>query len=240
MKTPEQLLLNKIRKKFNKGTTDFGMLEDGDRILIGLSGGKDSLCLLQFLAERSRIFKPNISIEALHVRMENIQYESDASYLEEFARSHGVPLHIITTSFDEEGLRDKPACFLCSWYRRKALFRFALDNGFNKIALGHHMDDILHTTLLNLFYEGTFSTMPAVMRMEKMPLTIIRPLCLVHEADIAQLAQLLDYHKQNKTCPYEKASRREDMRQTYEQMEKANPEMRYSILRALQKEGKLT
>lgn len=70
MKTPEQLLLNKIRKKFNKGTTDFGMLEDGDRILIGLSGGKDSLCLLQFLAERSRIFKPNISIEALHVRME--------------------------------------------------------------------------------------------------------------------------------------------------------------------------
>lgn len=115
MKTPEQLLLNKIRKKFNKGTTDFGMLEDGDRILIGLSGGKDSLCLLQFLAERSRIFKPNISIEALHVRMENIQYESDASYLEEFARSHGVPLHIITTSFDEEGLRDKPACFLCSW-----------------------------------------------------------------------------------------------------------------------------
>ena len=96
MKTPEQLLLNKIRKKFNKGTTDFGMLEDGDRILIGLSGGKDSLCLLQFLAERSRIFKPNISIEALHVRMENIQYESDASYLEEFARSHGVPLHIIT------------------------------------------------------------------------------------------------------------------------------------------------
>lgn len=90
MKTPEQILLNKIRKKFNKGTTDFGMLEDGDRILIGLSGGKDSLCLLQFLAERSRIFKPNISIEALHVRMENIQYESDASYLEEFARSHGV------------------------------------------------------------------------------------------------------------------------------------------------------
>ena len=83
MKTPEQLLLNKIRKKFNKGTTEFGMFEDGDRILIGLSGGKDSLCLLQFLAERSRIFKPNISIEALHVRMENIQYESDASYLEE-------------------------------------------------------------------------------------------------------------------------------------------------------------
>ena len=102
------------------------------------------------------------------------------------------------------------------------------------------MDDIIHTTLLNLFYEGTFSTMPAVMRMEKMPLTIIRPLCLVHEVDIAKLAQLLDYHKQNKTCPYEKASKREDMRQTYEQMEKANPEMRYSIWRALQKEGKLT
>ena len=239
MKTPEQLLLNKIRKKFNKGTTDFGMLEDGDRILIGLSGGKDSLCLLQFLAERSRIFKPNISIEALHVRMENIQYESDASYLEEFARSHGVPLHIITTSFDEEGLRDKPACFLCSWYRRKALFRFALDNGFNKIALGHHMDDIIHTAMLNQFFQGSFSTMPAVMQMEKMPLTIIRPLCLEKESDIKEYAELCGYEKQIKLCPYEKVSNRTDMQRIFDEIERINPEARYSIWHALEKDGKI-
>ena len=143
--------------------------------------------------------------------MKNIHYESDTSYLERFANEHGVRLHVITTEFDDTNKTDKPACFLCSWHRRKALFRFAQDFNFNKIALGHHMDDIIHTAMLNQFFQGSFSTMPAVMQMTKMPLTIIRPLCLLKESDIKEYVSLCSYEKQLKNCPYEKVSNRTDM-----------------------------
>ena len=191
------------------------------------------------LARRQRIFKPQIEVEAVHVRMKNIHYESDTSYLEQFANEHGVKLHIITTEFDETTKSDKPTCFLCSWHRRKALFRFAQEAGFNKIALGHHMDDIIHTAMLNQFFQGSFSTMPAVMQMTKMPLTIIRPLCLVKESDIKEYANLRSYEKQLKNCPYEKVSNRTDMRRVFEEIERINPEARYSIWHALEKDGKI-
>lgn len=89
-KTPEQILYHKLYKRFQKALTDFSMLSEGDRILIGLSGGKDSLCLLEMLAQRQRIYKPRIEVEAVHVRMANVSYESDTSYLESFAKEPGV------------------------------------------------------------------------------------------------------------------------------------------------------
>lgn len=239
MRTREQILNYQLYKQFQKALTEYSMLADGDRILVGLSGGKDSLCLLEMLARRQRIFKPRIEVEAVHVRMKNIHYESDTSYLERFANEHGVRLHVITTEFDDTNKTDKPACFLCSWHRRKALFRFAQDFNFNKIALGHHMDDIIHTAMLNQFFQGSFSTMPAVMQMTKMPLTIIRPLCLVKESDIKEYADLRSYEKQLKTCPYEKVSNRTDMRRVFEEIESINPEARYSIWHALEKERKI-
>ena len=239
MRTREQILNHHLYKQFQKALTDYSMLADGDRILIGLSGGKDSLCLLEMLARRQRIFKPKIEVEAVHVRMKNIHYESDTSYLERFASEHGVKLHIINTEFDDTKKSDKPACFLCSWHRRKALFHYAQEADFNKIALGHHMDDIIHTAMLNQFYQGSFSTMPTVMQMDKMPLTIIRPLCLIKESNIQEYAELCRYEKQIKTCPYEKQSNRTDMRRVFEEIEHINPEARYSIWHALEKEGKL-
>ena len=213
MRTREQILNHQLYKQFQKALTDYSMLADGDRILIGLSGGKDSLCLLEMLARRQRIFKPKIEVEAVHVRMKNIHYELDTSYLERFASEHGVKLHIINTEFDDTKKSDKPACVLCSWHRRKALF--------------------------HQFYQGSFSTMPAVMQMDKMPLTIIRPLCLIKESNIQEYAELCRYEKQIKTCPYEKESNRTDMRRVFEEIEHINPEARYSIWHALEKEGKL-
>lgn len=239
MRTREQFLNHQLYKQFQKALTDYSMLADGDRILIGLSGGKDSLCLLEMLARRQRILKPKIEVEAVHVRMKNIHYESDTSYLERFASEDGVKLHIINTEFDDTKKSDKPACLLCSWHRRKAFFRFAQEYHFNKIALGHHMDDIIHTAMLNQFYQGSFSTMPAVIQMDKMPLTIIRPLCLIKESDIKEYTELCRYEKQIKTCPYEKESNRTDMRRVFEEIELINPEARYSIWHALKKEGKL-
>lgn len=243
----------------------YHLIEDDDRILVGLSGGKDSLLLTELLAKRAKIDHPRFTVEALHVRMENIHYETDTSYLQQFCDDLGITLHVRTTRFEtiENGKlkmesnertveqssvfnlqssikrKQKQPCFLCSWNRRKELFNLAQVLGCNKIALGHHQDDLIHTALMNLCFQSRFATMPALLKMRKMPLSIIRPLCLIPEADIKAYAERQGYQKQQKLCPYESNSHRTDIRQIYEQLEQMNPEVRYSIWSALETEDKL-
>ena len=174
--------------------------------MVGLSGGKDSLLLLELLGQQARIFKPAIKIEACHIRMENVKYETDTNYLQRFCDEWQVPLHIITTKFDDSIETNKPKCFLCSWYRRKALFKIAQEHNCNKIALGHHQDDIIDTCMMNLFYQGRFETTPPLYKMDKMALSLIRPLCLMREDDIRAYAEMAEYEKQVKLCPYESSS----------------------------------
>lgn len=235
----KQKLDKRVMSRLQKAIYKYGLIEDNDHILIGLSGGKDSLCLVDLLSRRMKILKPRFTVEALHIRMENIKYESDTTYLKEFCESRGVKFHMITTNFDASTDTRKSPCFLCSWNRRKKMFNLAQELGFNKIALGHHQDDIIHTTMMNLFFQGSFSTMPVKLKMRKMPLTIIRPLCLEQEEDMRSYATQNNYQKQVKLCPYEKESHRQDMKQLFEQVERLNPESRYSVWNALETEKKL-
>lgn len=235
----EQKLEKRIVSRFQKAVYDYKLIEDGDRILVGLSGGKDSLCLLDLLASRMKIRKPEFSVEALHIRMANIKYESDLSYLRDFSESRGVKFHSVVTCFDSSTDNRKSPCFLCSWNRRKQMFIKAQELGCNKIALGHHMDDIIHTAMMNVFFQGGFSTMPVRLKMRKMPLTIVRPLCLEIETDLLAYAQQKDFRKQVKLCPYETDSHRSDMKELFERVEAMNGEARYSIWNALEKENKL-
>ena len=217
----------------------YHLIDDGDRVLVALSGGKDSLCLLDLLAQRQRIFMPRFSIEAIHIRMDNIAYETDTNYLEDFCRQRNVNLHVVNTSFDASTDKRKSPCFLCSWNRRKMMFNLAQEIGCNKIALGHHMDDLIHTALMNECFQGRFDTMPVFLQMKKMPLALIRPLCLCHESYIKAYAEQQGYQKQRKLCPYEKDSYRTDIQQIFHQMESLNPEARYSIWNALERDAKL-
>ncbi len=238
--TDEERLERRITGRLNKAIHDFGLIEEGDRILAGLSGGKDSLCLVDLLSRRRRVSKPAFSVEAIHVRMENVRYESDASYLESFCLERGVPLHTVTTSFDPDGGKCKSPCFPCSWNRRKQFFTKAQELGCNKIALGHHRDDIIHTTMMNLFFHGSFSTMPLRLRLRKMPITMIRPLGMVDEADLARYAALKGYVGQVRLCPHERETFRDAMRETFRRIESMTPEARHAVWRALEREGKLT
>ena len=232
-------------KTFNRALGQYQLIDEGDDILVGLSGGKDSLCLLELLARRRHILKPRFTVQALHVRMENIHYETSTDYLQAFCHRLDVPLHIVTTFFSptppDSGptSHPKPPCFLCSWQRRKQLFNMAQQLGCTKIALGHHQDDLLHTALMNLTFQGQFATMRARLAMRKMPLTIIRPLCLCHEEDIRQYAEAHHYEKQLKLCPYEHDTHRTTAAHLFAQMEHLNPEARQSLFRALTTEGKI-
>jgi tRNA(Ile)-lysidine synthase TilS/MesJ len=227
--TEEDILIRRINTRFNKGVVQYRLIDDGDKILVGLSGGKDSMALLELLALRSRIHKPKFSVVAVHVSMANIPYQADLSYLKEYAEGLGVPFIHYETSFDPSTDTRKSPCFLCSWNRRKALFTVAKEQGCNKIALGHHMDDILETLLMNITFQGAFSTMPPQLRMNKFDMTIIRPMCLVHEKDLEEMAQIRGYKKQIKNCPYETQSNRTDMKGILKQLETLNPEARYSL-----------
>ena len=125
--TEEEKTIRRIEKRFNKGIVQYGLIEEGDKVLVGLSGGKDSLALVELLGKRSRIFKPRFSVVAVHVVMKNIPYQSDLDYLRAHAESYGVPLVVYETSFDPSTDTRKSPCFLCSWNRRKALFTVAKD-----------------------------------------------------------------------------------------------------------------
>ena len=228
-KTDADRLLHRIERRCVKGMVTYGWLEDGDKVLVGLSGGKDSMALLELLSRRSRIFHPRFELLAAHVQMRYIGYRSDVDYLRDFAGSLGVQLVTSEVEFDASADKRKSPCFLCSWNRRKALFTLAQEHGCNKIALGHHMDDILETLLMNMTFQGAFSSMPPKLVMRKFRMTIIRPLCLVPEVELEELAALRGYRKQDKACPYETHSHRAEMKDILHRLEAMNPEARYSL-----------
>lgn len=227
--TEKDILLKQIRARFNKASKEYALLQDNDCILIGLSGGKDSLMLLKLLAERSRIYKPRIKVKAAHIQMSNIPYKSDIGFLQRFCDELGVELIITSTGFDASTDTRKSPCFLCSWNRRKALFTIAQECGCNKIALGHNMDDFIETMLMNITFQGAFSAMAPMMQMRKFPISVIRPLCLVNERDIARYASLEQYPPQEKNCPYERSSNRQQMKELLAHLEQLNPEARYNL-----------
>lgn len=225
----QQYRLYKIRQKAWKCIKDYGLIEDGDRILIGLSGGKDSLALTEILGERMKIIKPRFSLVAAHISVTNIGYQSDLEYLKSHAEGLGIKFVHATTSFDASTDSRKSPCFLCSWNRRKTLFEIAAAEGCNKIALGHHMDDILETLLMNMTFQGAISTMPPLLRMDKFNMSLIRPLALNSEKEMKEWAEIRGFKKQEKNCPYEKDSHRSDMKGVMQKLEEMNPKARFSL-----------
>ena len=225
-------LRSRLTKRFHKACTDYGLISDGDHILVGVSGGKDSLALVELLGKRAQVFVPKFKVTAVYVRLKERSYQSDIEYLERHCASVGVALVVRDTEIGSEEKKD--ACFLCSWYRRKALFDVAQELGCNKIALGHHKDDIVETLLMNLIFQGSVGTIPPLLQMEKMPIQMIRPLCLLEEREIARYAELSGYEKQLKACPFEKESSRTQMKQLVSQLERLNPNVRDSIWGAME------
>mgnify|MGYP003291797311 CR=1 FL=1 len=238
-KSAEQIAYEKqhlaLLRKMRRACVAYDLIADGDKVLIGLSGGKDSLALVELLGQQAQIWVPHFEVIAAHVSISNIGYQSDIQYLESFCAKWKVPFIHQTTHYEElpPNHRNKNHCFLCSWYRRKALFDTALKMGCNKIALGHHRDDILETLLMNMVFEGNISTMPPSLSLDTMPLRLIRPLCLIDERDLETYAALSHYQQIPKRCPFEHDSMRSRTKKILNTLESLNPHVRDSLWSAM-------
>ncbi|KXJ49726.1 MAG: tRNA 2-thiocytidine(32) synthetase TtcA [Cycloclasticus sp.] len=194
-KTRYNKLQKRLRREMGQAIADYNMVEEGDRIMVCLSGGKDSYTMLDILLNLRK--SAPVNFELLAVNLDQKQPGFPEHILPEYLQSIGVPYHVIeqdtysvVTRVVPEG---KTTCGLCSRMRRGALYAYAEDNGFNKIALGHHRDDIIETFFLNMFYGGQLKAMPAKLKSDNGKHIVIRPLSYSREKDIAEFAQLKNY-----------------------------------------------
>lgn len=205
----------KISSYIDKAIFDYNLIEDGDKILIGASGGKDSTALIEYFAKRSLRPNCNFSYKALFIQSD-FAPPFPPNILKLF-EEWNVPFEKIDVDIIGR-LKDgrKMNCWWCTTQRRTELLNYALDNGFNKIALGHHMDDILETLFMNMLHKGEIAAIPPSLKYKKYPITIIRPLCYVAEEKIIEHATEEGYAGFTCTCNYQDNSFRKEARKKVE------------------------
>lgn len=219
-----------------RAVDDYNMIEDGDKIAIGISGGKDSLALLTALAGLRRFYPKKFDILAISIDMglEGMDFSAVAKYCEEL----GVEYKIVKTEISKIifDIRKEPnPCSLCAKMRRGALNQAAVDEGCNKVALGHHFDDVVETFMLNLFFEGRIGTFSPVTYLSRMNVTVIRPLIYMPEKDVRYFASKTELPVVTSTCPADGNTQREEMKQLLARLERENKGLRYRIFGAIQR-----
>ena len=301
LSSAEKKLIDKNNRLVGKAIHKYNLINEGDRIAIGISGGKDSFILLESLALRLKYSPVKYSIFPVHVKIKEVPYSIDENYVEKICkdmslnfyvkslsvdfshdsqdlgkdfqdfnhdsqdlnhdyqdlgkdfqdslhRGHHQDLDTSNTSSPSEVLtisgtstqkdslnKDKKIsqCFICSWNRRKELFKFCREHNCNKLALGHHLDDAIQTLIMNLIFQGSISSMPADLKLFDGDVSIIRPLLLLPEQNLIDHALAREYPKEKKMCPYSDESSRNSIKAIISEMEKLNPRAKSSIFAAM-------
>jgi tRNA 2-thiocytidine biosynthesis protein TtcA len=222
--------LYSITKKVGKAVWDYRMLSEGDKIIVAVSGGKDSLCLLRIMQERMKYVPVRHEIVACCVDMGFKWMNTDR--LADYFEHESVPYVIARPAEEWKGKEEAPGCFWCSWNRRKTLFDLARKIGATKIAFAHHMDDIVETMLLNLFFQGEIGTMQPCQEMFNGRLSLIRPLAYVEEKELSRLAERLALPVIASQCPHSGASKRRVVKDIVEDLKKHNRNVKKNIFRS--------
>jgi tRNA 2-thiocytidine biosynthesis protein TtcA len=228
-------LATKIRKTMVDAIADFNMLENDDRLLVCVSGGKDSSVLLALLLEIQKKSPVKFHIEAALLDQGHPGF--DPRFYKEWIESLGVKFHIIsrdTYSIVKEKVVNRIYCSMCSKLRRAILYDFASENGFNKLALGHHREDICETLLMNLFYSGKLATMPPKLKSDDGRHIVIRPLAYVPEKELAILAAKWEVPiLPCNLCGSQDGMKRKKTKALLAQMELENPILLSSMIGAM-------
>ena len=227
-----QRMLSYIRKAVD----DYNMIDDGDKIAVGLSGGKDSITLLMGLKALQRFYSKKFQVVAITI---NPGFDDfNGSFLKDFCENIGVQYveeetQIKQIVFDER--KEKNPCSLCANLRRGILNSVAIREGCNKIALGHNEDDVLETFFLNLLYGGNINTFAPTSYMDRSKITLIRPLIYAPEKSIKTFVKKNNIKVMNKCCPMDGYSKREDMKNLIYELQKDIPNLKANLFGAIKR-----
>ena len=227
-----------VKKLTVKTIMERKLIREGDRILIAVSGGKDSSVLAWALSRIKPALKINYELAAIHISTDFCAC-CKKSILRERLEEWGIPftdLFVPVIGRLKEG--KKMNCYWCSTQRRTELLKYAVENNFNKIALGHHMDDIIETFFMNLCVKGSLLAMPVLLKYRKYPVSLIRPLALLEEKLIISCAAQQNILKNACTCPYGQNSNRKNMRAKIAGFFNDDGDVKRQVLKALG-EGKI-
>ncbi|HOV78927.1 MAG TPA: ATP-binding protein [Bacillota bacterium] len=220
--------------RVKRAITGFGMIQDGDRLAVGLSGGKDSTSLLHALHLISRSAPVRFGLEAVYV---DLGWPVDTAALQEFCRDRDVALHIVKTEIAEivfEARKGENPCALCAHLRRGAFHGKALELGCNKVALGHHLDDVIETFLMSLIYTGQFRTFSPRTFLDRTGLTMIRPLIFLPSEEIRKWVEMERLPALPNPCPASNATKRTEARELLALLAGRFPGLKERFLTALQ------
>jgi tRNA 2-thiocytidine biosynthesis protein TtcA len=227
----------RLAKKVTRAITEYGLVEDGDRVMVGLSGGKDSWALIQMLSVLQKRAPIDFSIVAVNVNSGYANFRHDI--VTKACAERGWELHVEHTTIGaviDDILDDgETPCSLCARLRRGVLYRIAKSVGATKIALGHHLDDFVETVLLNLFFQGSLKAMPARLVSDNGEHVVIRPLVYVTEAEARAYAQESSLPIIGCCCPAcgDLSLKRQRIKRLIAELELEHPEIKNSMIKAL-------
>lgn len=230
--------MRKVVSHVRSAVEDYDMIADGDRIAVGVSGGKDSMVLLCVLAKLAEFYPKKFTVVGLTLET---GYGADFSKVEELCAKLGIEYHIKETNIKEvvfDIRKESNPCSLCANLRRGALNTMAKEYGCNKIALGHHNDDVLETFFLSLMYEGRISCFDPVTYLNRIDITLLRPMIYVRERDVKAAARNNELPIVKNPCPADGETKRQEMKELIYRLEQEqHPGLRKRLFHAVQYSG---